>query len=89
MMPTKQELEKMKAVDIRNADKNELVDIRDITIDINKSAASRVSEYIEKVKNPFLVKVGDYVVKLNYSDTEETLDDRMKQYIARLAEIKF
>ena len=38
----------------------------------------------------FLVRVGEYVMKIGYSpDREETLNDRMKQYIRKIAEIKY
>ena len=53
-----------------------------------KPVPDRVEEYVRKVGNPFLVRVGEYAVKIGYSDCEETLNDRMKQYIKKLAEIK-
>ena len=42
-----------------------------------------MKEYVEQVHNPYLVRVGEYVVKIGYSDCEETLNDRMKQYISK------
>ncbi|WP_333813997.1 DUF6870 family protein [Muricomes intestini] len=39
--------------------------------------------------NPFLVRVGEYVVKIGYTDCSETLNDRMRQYIRKIAEIKY
>lgn len=89
MLPTIQELEQMRNIDIRDADREQLVDIRNIEINIDKSVVARVTEYIEKVKNPYLVGVGDYIVKLNYSDTQETVNDRMKHYISKSTEIHF
>ena len=46
-------------------------------------------EYVEQVHNPYLVRVGEYVVKIGYSDCKETLNDRMKQYISKIAETKY
>lgn len=85
----KEEFLRMKQMDIKNAIPDTLIDISEIEIDMKKSVSSRVEEYVRKVGNPFLVRVGDYVVKIGYSDCEETLNDRMKQYIKKVAEIKY
>ena len=86
---TKEELQRMKQMDIRSAMPDTLADISKIEIDMKKPVASRVEEYVQKVGNPFLVRVGEYVVKIGYSDCDETLNDRMKQYIKKVAEIKY
>ena len=86
---SKEELQRMKQIDIRSAMPDALADISKIEIDMKKSVSSRVEDYVQKVGNPFLVKVGEYVVKIGYSDCEETLNDRMKQYIKKVAEIKY
>lgn len=82
-------LQEMKQIDIRSAKADDLADISNIEIDMEKSVPSRVEEYVQKVGNPFLVRVGEYVVKIGYSDCDETLDDRMKQYIKKVAQIKY
>ncbi len=89
MYVSKEELHRMEQMDIRDAVPDELVDISEIEIDMKKSIPDRVEEYVQKVGNPFLVRVGDYVVKIGYSDCEETLNERMKQYIKKVAEIKY
>lgn len=40
-------------------------------------------------ESPVLVTVGEYTVQLEYSDCEETLEDRMKQYISALMRREF
>ena len=77
------------AVILRKADPDTLVDISRIEIDMKKPVPARVDEYVRKVGNPFLVRVGDYVVKIGYSGNSGTLNDRMKQYIRKVAEIKY
>lgn len=89
MYLSEEELHKMEQEDIKKAVPDHLVDISKIKIDMKKSVSARVEEYVQKVGNPFLVRVGDYVVKIGYSDCEETLNDRMKQYIRKVAEIKY
>lgn len=86
---SKEELQRMKQIDIRSAMPDTLADISKIEIDMKKPISSRVEDYLQKVGNPFLVRVGEYVVKIGYSDCEETLNDRMKQYINKVAEIKY
>lgn len=89
MYLSKEELHRMEQADIKEAVLDDLVDISKIEIDRKKPVPARVEEYVQKVGNPFLVRVGEYVVKIGYSDCEETLDDRMKQYIRKIAEIKY
>ena len=86
---TNEQLQEMKQIDIKRAVPDTLADISRIDIDMKKSVSSRVEEYVQKVGNPFLVRVGEYVVKIGYSDCDETLNDRMKQYIKKVAEIKY
>ena len=81
-------LQELKRVNIKEVNPDELVDISEIEIDTKQSVQKRVKEYVEQVHNPYLVRVGEYVVKIGYSDCEETLNDRMKQYISKIAETK-
>lgn len=89
MYLSKEELHRMKQADIRKAVWNDLVDISKIEIDRKKPVSARVEDYVREVGNPFLVRVGEYVVKIGYSDCEETWNDRMEQYIKKVAEIKY
>lgn len=89
MYLSKEELRKMEQADLREADPDALVDISGIEIDMKKPVPARVEDYVRKVGNPFLVRVGEYVVKIGYSDQAGTLNDRMKQYARKVAEIKY
>lgn len=82
-------LQELKRVNIKEVNLDELVDISEIEIDTKQSVQKRVKEYVEQVHNPYLVRVGEYVVKIGYSDCKETLNDRMKQYISKIAETKY
>ena len=82
-------LQELKRVNIKEVNPEELVDIGEIEIDMKQSVQKRVKEYVEQVHNPYLVRVGEYVVKIGYSDCKETLNDRMKQYISKIAETKY
>ena len=82
-------LQELKRVNIKEVNPDELVDMSESEIDTKQSVEKRVKEYVEQVHNPYLVRVGEYVVKIGYSDCEETLNDRMKQYISKIAETKY
>lgn len=82
-------LRELKEINIKEVNPDELVDIREIEIDTKQSVEKRVKSYVEQVQNPYLVRVGEYVVKIGYSDCKETLNDRMKQYISKIAETKY
>lgn len=84
-----EDLQKMQQMDIRSVNPDEVVDITGIVIDLEQPVPDRMKAYLEAVHNPFLVKVGDYIVKLGYSDCKETLNDRIKQYISKMAEVKY
>lgn len=88
-MLTMEELKVMQETDIMQADRDALVDISSIHIDRTKCVESRVREYMEQVMNPFLVRCGDYVVKFGYADTEKGMDERMVEYVSKMAQIKY
>lgn len=66
-MLTKNQLDLFKAAEISCYDKNSLTDLRDITVDKNRSVMERIDDFTDRVKNPYLFKVGDVIVKVVYS----------------------
>lgn len=75
--------------DIMQADRDGLVDIRDIHIDSAEPVETRIRQYVEQARNPFLLKYGDYIIKLSYADTDTSMDDRMTEYVDRMAQIRY
>lgn len=86
-MMTIEELQQMREADIMKADRAQLVDIRNLEIDKSKSLESRIRSYLEQVHNPFLVKIGDYIVKYRYTDCDKDMDDRMVEYVSKMTRI--
>lgn len=66
-MLTKSRLELCKNAEIALCDKSNLTDLREITVDKNESITERINSFIGQVKNPYLFKVGDVIVKVAYS----------------------
>lgn len=83
MMP--EDLAKMKNIDIREADAGRLADILEIEIDKDLSDAEKKREFIRQIRNPYLYRQGEYVVKLSFADMDATLTDRLKEYIEHVA----
>lgn len=59
----------------------ELVDIGLIHIDENAPKEQRIAQFLEQIKNPYLCKCGNFIVESVFADTEETLNDKIKQYL--------
>ncbi len=88
MLPTAGELQAMRDADIRQADRKQLKDIKEIQIDQSKSVEERTRSYLEQVQNPFLVKSGDYILKIQYADSDKTMTDCMMEYISNMIRLK-
>jgi len=61
-----------------------LVDIRDVKIDRSLPIEERVKSYVEQVKNPYMFKVGNTVVRVSYADTNRTMNDNFVNMIASM-----
>lgn len=72
--------EELRNVDIRTVDKSSLTDIKDIRINTGASVETRIKSFIEQVANPYCMIVDGIVVKFSFSDTEETMGDKLKRY---------
>lgn len=63
----------MKEVDIRTMNRDELVDIGDIYIDENLSVMERVCSFMEQVKNLYIYRVDEVVVKCEFTENGPSL----------------
>lgn len=89
MLPTIEELQEMRSADIRQIDRDGLVDISQIEIDRNQSTESRIRSYLEQTRNPFFLKSGEYVLQFQYSDKDRDMNDCMVEYLSKMAKIHF
>lgn len=65
-MLDKADLKKLKNADIESCDKNSLTDIKNINIDADQPSVSKMKSFVEHVGNPYLFKVGEIAVKLEF-----------------------
>ncbi len=65
-MLNSRELEKCRAAEISRCDAADLADLRNIAVDTAKPVSERMESFVEQVKNPYLFKVGNTVIKVAY-----------------------
>ena len=78
---TAQDIERMRAEDPKGDDRDTLKDIRDVEVDPQLPKKERLLSFIRQIGNPYCYRHGDYVVKVSFSNTDITLEDRMLSYI--------
>lgn len=67
----KSELAKCKEIDISTCDMDSLVDLRQINIDTTRPITERIESFLKQVRNPYLFKVGDIAMKVDYGNGKE------------------
>ena len=78
---TSEELRAMQEVDVRTVNREALRDIRDVEINASLPKGERILDFIRQIGNPYCYRHGDYVVKISFTDTDVTLEERMLSYI--------
>ena len=78
---TREQIEAMQNVDIRTVDPDTLRDIRDVKVNTDLPKQERILDFIRQIGNPYCYRHGKYVVKVSFTDTDVTLEDRMLSYL--------
>ncbi len=78
---TMEQIETMQNVDIRTVDPDTLRDIRDVKVNTDLPKQERILDFIRQIGNPYCYRHGKYIVKVSFTDTDITLEDRMLSYI--------
>ncbi len=78
---TLEELKAMQEVDVRTVDPATLKDIRDVHVNMDLPKQERILDFIRQIGNPYCYHHGKYVVKVSFSDTDVTLEQRLLSYI--------
>lgn len=60
------------------------MDIRDVKIDRSMSVEDRMKSYVEQIKNPYMFKVGNTVVRVSYANTQATINDNFVNLLASM-----
>ncbi len=67
-------LKNMAMTDIRTVDRESLVDISDIEIDLSLPYEERIKSYLEQIKNPYCYLCNGVVVKISFAGKEKLQD---------------
>lgn len=78
---TAEEHRKFLEMDFSDVKLEELVDISNIRIDRNKDTEERKKQYLNQVKNPYLVKVGDTMVKIRFANNGISFEDAFENLL--------
>jgi hypothetical protein len=74
---TAEELKRMREVDIRTVDKNDLVDIETVEIRTDLPKEERIMDYIRQIKNPYCYLYKGMVIKVSFAGKRK-LEDCLK-----------
>ena len=78
---TLEQLKAMQDVDVRTVDPDTLRDIRDVVVNTDLPKQERILDFMRQIGNPYCFRHGKYVVKVSFTDTDVTLEDRLLSYI--------
>ena len=77
-------LARMRQQNIKEVNKDDLVDIRSVVVDTSLPPEQRMMDYLEKIKNPYCFRCGDAVVSIHFADKGNSLDSLLKNYFMGL-----
>jgi len=78
---TQAQIDAMRDVDIRTVDPDTLRDIREVRVNTELPKKERILDFIKQIGNPYCYRHGKYVVKVSYTGTDVTLEERLLGYI--------
>lgn len=79
-----EDLRELENVDIRTIEKDTLVEIKKVKIDPELERRERISSFVEQIKNPYCFICDGVIVKIGYTETEDTLEEKLNEYFLSL-----
>ena len=73
-MLDRNELRRLQNADIMACEPDRLTDISNLQINANQRTIEKMSSFIDRVGNPYLFKVGETVVKVEYEGVQSFTD---------------
>lgn len=78
---TAEEHRKFLEQDFEDVKPEELADITKIRIDRDRTVEQKKEQYLKKVGNPYLVKVGDTMVKIRFANNGVSFEDAFENLL--------
>lgn len=69
------------AVDFEDVEISSLVDISKVRIDKGQTVEKRRQQYLEKIGNPYLVRVGNIKVKVRFAGNGVSMEDAFENLL--------
>ena len=81
MIMTLQELEEKRNVEFENIDLDTLIELKTIKINPSKPVEEKINEFINQIKNPYIFKVGEVAVKVNFAENGPSFQEKFKNFL--------
>lgn len=78
---TAEKSEKLLLVDFGDVEISRLTDISKVRIDREQPVEKRRQQYLEKVENPYMVRVGNIKVKVRYTNNGVSMEDAFENLL--------
>ncbi len=79
-----EDLRELENVDIQTIEKDALVEIKKVKIDPELERRERISSFVQQIKNPYCFICDGVIVKIGYTETEDTLEEKLNEYFLSL-----
>ncbi len=86
---TIEDLQAMSQVDITTVERENLTDLRDISIDTSKPVVNKLEVLVRQSQNIYIHNIGDYVVKVVHQKEGASIDDKIAEHIRKMAEVYY
>ena len=63
---------------IQPEDRDELVDIRDVSVNKDLPKEERIAAFVRQIKNPYRFRCGDFVINACFASGGTTIEDCLK-----------
>lgn len=77
-------LKKYENIPLSEINIDDVDEITSLKISKRKSSSERILDFLNTVKNPYVFKVNNKLVKINFSDTDKTADDCLTNVLNNL-----
>lgn len=79
-----EDLKELAEVDIRTIEKDALVEIGEVRIDPELERVERITSFVQQIKNPYCFMCDGVIVKVGFTETEDTLEEKLNAYFLSL-----
>ena len=75
-------VQELQALENSDPPRDERVDIKSVSVDMDAPVAIRVQQLLDQVKNPYAFMCGDIAVNIEFTPEGKPLNDAMASYLS-------